>query len=98
LSSSVMEDSFIHSSTDYNTVAAGRACVFGFVFGAAGLGVAVSASGSATVQLDSVAATSDAVALAGAVAGLAGRGVVAHAGGGRGRRGSAAVGDGGAYG
>lgn len=86
----------VHSSTDYNTVAAGRAGVFGFVFGAAGLGVAVSASGSATVQLDSVATTGDAVALACAVAGLARGGVVAHAGGGRWGRGSAAVGDGGA--
>lgn len=72
----------LHSSTDHNSVAAGRASVFGFVFGAAGLGVAVSASGSATVQLDSVAATSDAVALACAAGGLAGGGVVAHAGGG----------------
>jgi len=87
----------IHSSTDHNSVAAGRACVFGFVFGAAGLGVAVSASGSATVQLDSVAATSDAVALTCAAGGLTGGGVVAHAGGGRWRRGSTAVGDGGAY-
>jgi hypothetical protein len=67
-----------HSSPDDDSVSAGRACVVGLVLGAAGLGVAVSASAAAAVQLDSVPAPRNPVSLACAV-GLAGRRVIAHA-------------------